>query len=288
LRPLAPARDKIQFRPKKRLGQHFLINTQIISQIIDIARFRSSDRVLEIGPGKGALTLPLAARVDHLTAVEKDAFLARALKEKLSSAGMANVTVINEDILSFDIRSIISAPTEKVQLIGNLPYNITSPLLEKITECRDSIQRSVLMLQEEVARRIVASPGTKVYGSLSLLVQYYALPRLLMRVLRDHFRPRPKVDSAVLELDFGRPYHRRARDEEAFKGIVRGAFSHRRKKLINSLGYSSHQWNRDILLGAMEKCAVDPGMRAENLSMDDFLCLTEALAGKSLDIRFRR
>jgi 16S rRNA (adenine1518-N6/adenine1519-N6)-dimethyltransferase len=279
LRPLSPERYKIRFRPKKRLGQHFLINAKIISQIIDLARFQSSDRVLEIGPGKGALTFPLAAMVKHLTAVEKDATLAQGLEEKLSSAGMANVTVVNEDILSFDLQQMISAPNQKVQLIGNLPYNITSPLLEKIMECRDIIQRAVLMLQEEVARRIVALPGTKTYGSLSLLVQYYARPRLLMGVPKEHFRPRPKVDSAILEFDFGRPYHKRASDDEVFKRVVKGAFSHRRKKIINSLSHGSHQWNRDMLLAAMNRCAIDPGIRAEHLSMDDFLCLTEVLTG---------
>lgn len=278
--PIAPVNAKIRFRPKKRLGQHFLINPKIISQIIDLARFQSSDRVLEIGSGKGALTLPLAPLVTHVVAVEKDEYLAQGLEEKLSRAGIANVTVVNEDILSFDFHRIISASTKKVQLIGNLPYNITSPLLEKLMGHTDIIKRAVLMLQEEVARRIIASPGTKTYGALTLMVQYYARPRLLMGVSKEHFRPRPKVDSAIVEFDFGQPYHRRACNDEAFKGVVRGAFSHRRKKLINSLGHSFHQWNRDMLLEAMNRCAIEPGIRAENLSMDDFLCLTEALTGK--------
>ncbi|MCP4669282.1 MAG: methyltransferase domain-containing protein, partial [Deltaproteobacteria bacterium] len=149
-----------RFRPKKRLGQHFLTANWAIHDIIALARFRASDVVLEIGPGKGALTLPLARSVSHVVAVEKDTSLINLLKKKLRGSGITNVTLVNEDILRWDFNHIKALSTEKIQVIGNLPYNISSPFLEKLIENRKLVGRAVLMFQLEVAKRIAASPGT--------------------------------------------------------------------------------------------------------------------------------
>jgi 16S rRNA (adenine1518-N6/adenine1519-N6)-dimethyltransferase len=277
LTPTRSIKRRPGFRPRKRLGQHFLVDSEIVRQIIARAGFQMSDRVLEIGPGLGALTLPLAQSVDHIVAVEKDAHLAALLKKKLTRTGIANVTVVNHDILTFDMPDMRGNSSERLRIIGNLPYNISSPLLEKLTENRHLIARAVLMFQLEVAKRIIAPPGGKTYGAMTLMVQYHARPTVLLEVSRHAFRPRPKVDSMVLALDFERPYPERALHEDDFKKVVRGAFAHRRKTILNSLEGFSPSWSREVLSAAMKKCHIDPGTRAETLNMSDFLCLASVL-----------
>lgn len=266
-----------RFSPKKSLGQHFLVDPWFIHALISNAAFQTSDLILEIGPGLGALTIPIARSVRHVVAVEKDEALIDLLNDKLSRAGITNVTLINEDILTFDINGIKEPSSSKIQVIGNLPYNISSPFLEKLLENRNLIRKAVLMFQSEVARRLSASPGTKAYGALSVLVQYYALTTVLLEVPRGAFYPRPRVDSTVLELDFEQPYPRRAEHEDSFRKVVKGAFVHRRKTLINSLKGLYPSWDRDTLLQGMRNCGIDPGRRAETLHMDEFLCLSSVL-----------
>jgi len=268
------------FRAKKRLGQHFLVEPEIINKIIGLAGFQSSDLVLEIGPGQGALTLPLARTVGHVVAVEKDAQLVNALQKRLNRAGITNVTLINHDILKWDFREIRPPLSARLLVIGNLPYNISSPVLEKLIKNRELIRRAVLMFQLEVAKRLTASPGGKAYGAMTLLVKYHAHPRPLLEVSKDAFNPKPKVDSMVIELDFEKPYPRLLLNNEGnFKKIVKGAFAHRRKTMVNSLKGMSTSLDRETLFEVMKRCRIDPGRRAETLDMDDFLCLTAALAG---------
>ena len=264
-------------RPRKSLGQHFLNDPGIINKIISRARFLESDFVLEIGPGRGALTLPLARAVGHVAAVEKDTELIRFLDKKLQRAGISNVTLVNHDILLWDFNEIKAFCTGKIKVIGNLPYNISSPLLEKIIENRELISRAVLMFQSEVARRLTASPGGKAYGAMTLLVRYHAFLKVLLEVPRHAFYPKPKVDSTVLWLDFERPYPRSACREEYFRKVVKGAFAHRRKTLLNSMSTSDSFGNREILVSAFEKCGIDSGRRAETLDMEEFLCLADVL-----------
>lgn len=178
-----------RFRPKKRLGQHFLVDPKIVNKIISHAGFQAPDYVLEIGPGKGALTFPLARSVGHVVAVEKDAYLTSLLKDKLYKTGIKNVTLINHDILTFDFYEIWSSFSTKPQIIGNLPYNISSPFLEKLIENRNLVDRAILMFQVEVAKRITAPPGGKIYGALTLLIQYYAQSTVLFEVPREAFFP---------------------------------------------------------------------------------------------------
>ena len=266
-----------KFRPKKRLAQHFLVDPKVIHKILMRAGFRNSDWVLEIGPGRGALTLPLARSVQHIVAVEKDARLVHFLQERLDLAGITNVTVINHDILEWDFREIELPATTKIKVAGNLPYNISSPVLEKLIESKHILSKAILMFQLELAKRLTASPGRKSYGAMTLAVQYHAQPRILLQVSKDAFRPKPKVDSMVLALDFDRPYPTRALNEENFKKVLKGAFAHRRKTILNSLKADPECWDRDILLESMEKCGIDPARRAETLTMDEFLCFSAAL-----------
>jgi len=264
---------------KKRLGQHFLVDPEIIHRIVALAGFQDSDRVLEIGPGQGALTLPLARTVGHVVAVEKDAHLVHALQTRLNRAGITNVTLINHDILTWDFCNLRSPSSARILVIGNLPYNISSPVLEKLIENRELIRRAVLMFQLEVAKRLTASPGGKAYGAMTLWVKYHAHSRPLFEVSKDAFNPKPKVNSMVIELDFERPHPGRLfNNERYFKKIVKGAFAHRRKTMVNSLKGMSPTLDREILLEVMKKCGIDPGRRAETLDIDEFLCLTSAFA----------
>ena len=269
-----------RLRPSKKLGQHFLIDRNIIDKIITIAGFRASDPVLEIGPGTGALTLPLSKVVDHIVAVEKDAFLIELLKERLYEEGITNVTLINHDILRWDFHEAIPPSSTKIQVIGNLPYNISTPFLEKLIKNRGLLARAVLMFQLEVAERLTALPGGKAYGAMTLLVRYHALANTLLKVKKESFYPRPTVNSMVLSLDFKRPYPTGEVREDIFKTVVKGAFSHRRKMLFNSLKRSSSVWDTKTLLKVMGKCGIDPKRRAETLDMDEFLCLTSGLSSE--------
>lgn len=264
-------------RPRKRLGQHFLVDPSLGHRIVEAAGFDPGDPVLEIGPGKGALTFPLARKGVRLVAVEKDALLCKDLAERLARAGHDNVRLVNEDILTFDFRKVTRPGGGKVGVIGNLPYNISTPLLERLTECRDMIGRSVLMFQREVGERLTASPGGKAYGAMTVLVRYHAAVRPLIRVPPTAFRPRPKVESMLLELDFERPYPRRAEPYEAFRRTVKAAFSHRRKTLVNSMRDFDPARSREELESALQRCGIDLKARAETLAMDDFLCLAAAL-----------
>jgi len=272
-----PLKSVPGFRPKKRLGQHFLLDPGVIHKIIARAGFHVSDLVLEIGPGQGALTLPLARSVGHVVAVEKDARLVSLLKKKLSQAGITNVTLVNHDILEWDFHETEARSSTKIKVIGNLPYNISSPFLEKLVENRTSVDRAILMFQLEIAKRLTSPPGEKTYGAMTVLIRYYAHATSLLGVPKSAFFPRPKVDSMVLELDFERPYNKRAVNEASFKEVVKGAFAHRRKTLFNSLKDSFPFIDREGLMEGINKCGIDPGRRAETLDMDEFVCLTSAL-----------
>jgi 16S rRNA (adenine1518-N6/adenine1519-N6)-dimethyltransferase len=268
----------LAFRPQKSLAQHFLTNRKAIYKIVHRSGFGLSDVVLEIGPGKGAITLPLARGVSHVFAVEKDPQLFALLGEKISQAGISNITLIHGDILKLDLDPIFTPHQDKIQVIGNLPYNISSPCLELLVARRSRIGRAVLMFQRELASRLAAAPGGKTYGAMTVLVGYYARVTPLIQVPKEAFRPRPKVDSTVLELDFDRPFPRKAGDEEAFRKIVKGAFSHRRKTLINSLRSFFPALERERIQDVLIQCAIDPARRAEALDTDAYLCLADKLS----------
>ena len=270
-------RIKPGFRPKKALGQHFLVDQGIIEKIISNSGFQASDLVLEIGPGQGALTLPLARLAGQVIAIEKDAQLIPLLKRKLSREGITNVILINKDILKWDFREIGLSPSSKLKVIGNLPYNISTPFLEKLIENRGSVSRAVLMFQLEIAERLTASPGNRIYGALTVLVQYHAHATRLLAVSKNAFYPKPKVDSMVLELDFERHHPNSVVDEVSFRKVVKGAFAHRRKTLLNSLKDVYSFLDRELILEGLIKCGIDPVRRAETLNIDEFLCLASAL-----------
>jgi 16S rRNA (adenine1518-N6/adenine1519-N6)-dimethyltransferase len=265
------------FRPTKKLGQHFLRDPSIARQIILRAGFDPDSWIMEIGPGMGALTFPLAESVRHVMAVEKDPRLAELLRSRLLQRSITNVTLVNRDVLRFHFEEVAPSFGGNIQVIGNLPFNISSPFLEKLMNSRAIVTRAVLTFQAELGKRLIASPGNKQYGAMSVLAQYYARVSPLLEIPRKAFYPSPKVESMVVELDFTRPHPVRAQNEDVFRRVVKGAFSHRRKTLINSLRGAFPEWDRDDLLRALKNSRIDPGNRAEVLEINDFIRLSKVL-----------
>ncbi len=268
-------------RPSKRLGQHFLRDRRAVARIIAAASVGKEEKILEIGAGTGVLTIPLARAAEQVVAVEKDPRLVDHLRSKLARAGIDNVVLINEDILRLDLEPIWPAEASRLKVIGNLPYNISTPLLERLMANRHRLSRAVLMFQAELAKRLIGTPGTKAYGAMSVLVQYHACITPILKVPRTAFYPTPKVDSMVLELDFETSYPRKTENEENFRQIVKASFAHRRKTLLNSLRTSIPALSDHAIVNALKRCSMDPRQRAESYGIDDFLCLSAALQSLS-------
>ncbi len=265
-------------KPNKRLGQHFLVDRNIITKIIETAGLDKSDDVLEIGPGMGALTIPMAASVNRIVAVEKDSRLADYLSQRLEEMHIENVLIINNDILKTDITDLAYGSENKLKVVGNLPYNISSPFLEKLISNKKYFSRAFLMLQYEFARRLASDSGTRDYGALTVMTRYEANITELLRVSRDVFYPKPKVGSMVIAIDLETPHSVRAKDEKVFKLVVRGAFAQRRKTIKNSLKVISNHFEPDSISEALDICNIDPLRRAETISLDEFLCLSDILS----------
>ena len=264
-------------RPRKRLGQNFLEDHALVQQIIAQAGFKKKDVVIEIGPGLGALTIPALPHIYHLVAIEKDPLLITILKERLSLQEKAKITFISEDALKFDFKGIYDTFHQKMRIIGNLPYNISSPFLEKLIINRMYIKNATLMFQYEFAKRLAAKPRDKEYGALSVICQHYAAISPLIRVKRDAFYPKPKVDSMVVEIDFEKPYPLQAENEMMFRKTVKAAFSCRRKTILNSLEKGMMPVSREMLKKALKECLIDSTRRAETIPLDDYLHLSSIL-----------
>jgi 16S rRNA (adenine1518-N6/adenine1519-N6)-dimethyltransferase len=257
----------VSVAPKKQLGQHFLVDENILGVIGRLAELDADDVVLEIGPGLGVLTRYLAARIAHVHAVELDRSLKPKLREALAES--PNVELRFADALRLDPATLDPKPTK---LVANLPYNIATPIVAESLDGLPSVRHWTVMVQREVADRFFASPGTKAYGAVSVLVQLAADRTGFHPVARTVFRPRPNVDSALVAFrriglpeDFGR-----------IKRVVGGAFAHRRKTLPNSLELSGLA-SRDEAAAALEQIGREPGVRAEALEPQEFVELARAL-----------
>jgi 16S rRNA (adenine1518-N6/adenine1519-N6)-dimethyltransferase len=265
-------------QPRKSLGQHFLDDPRAIEEIISRGRLEAADVAVEIGPGLGALTTPILSRIHHLVAIEKDPLLIKLLRERLPPQHREKITFISGDALELDFRQIFETFGKKVRIFGNLPYNISTPFLEHLIANRLYIRNAILMFQYEVARRLTASPNSREYGALSIALQYYAHIVPLVKIKKESFYPRPKVDSMVLAFDLERPHPLRAEHEERFLGIVRAAFRFRRKTLLNSLERALAPVTREIIARALERSSIDPNRRAETLSIDEYVRLSSSLS----------
>ena len=258
----------------KRLGQNFLIHGGTVEAIVETADICPGDRVLEIGPGIGTLTQGLAEAGASVTAVELDKKLPAVLAETLS--GYDRVRIVGGDILKTDIPALMGE--EPFKVVANLPYYITTPILLTLLERRLPITRIVTMVQREVAERMIALPGGRDYGALSVAVQYYTEPRLAIEVSPRCFLPPPAVESAVMDCVVRKTPPVEVEDEKHFFRVVRAAFGQRRKTIGNAL--KSLGLPRDILQGALSKAGIDPLRRGETLSLSEFAALAGTLTEK--------
>ena len=255
--------------PNKRLGQNFLIDPNIVRKIVALAELSPNDHVLEIGPGRGILTEALSCTAGRVTAIEVDSRLHAYLETK--QAELPNVELVCDDALAYPVENL---PMGTI-VVANLPYYISTPLLFRLLGQRGRFPRMVLMLQDEVADRLVAQPGGSDYGVLSVMTQYAADITKAFRVSAQCFRPRPDVASAVVWLGMKERTRLSPKEEVTLRALVKAAFAHRRKTLVNSLrdeGYELHP-----VIETLQRLEIALARRAETLSVEEFLQLALAL-----------
>jgi len=267
--------EKYGFSPLKRFGENYLIDKNIKDKIVREAGVSKSDTVLEIGPGLGALTIDLSETGAEVFAVEKDPKAFRIL-EGLVFEKYPNLHLFNDDILKFDLKKAVSS--KRIKILGNLPYYVTTPIIEYIIQNGSMIDSALVVMQKEVAGRLSAKPGSKDYGSISCFVQYYMLPEYLYTVKRTSFYPVPEVDSSLIRLLMRTEPPVKVRDEKIFFKIIRGSFNQRRKSIINSLSREAVlDTVKTDLAGILDRAGVDPSSRPEDLSLSDFASIANAV-----------
>ena len=277
---------KYGFNFQKKYGQNFLIDANILDKIIDAAEITKNDYVIEIGPGIGTMTQYLAEHARGVAAVEIDRNLIPILNETLS--GYENVTILNEDILKVDIDKLVQEKNSgrPVKIVANLPYYITTPIIMGLFESQVPLSSITIMVQKEVAERMQVGPGTKDYGALSLAVQYYARPEIMVKVSPACFMPRPNVGSAVIRLTRFEKPPVQVKSEKKLFSIIRAAFNQRRKTLANALANSSSlidekgnemKVEREDVCSVLEQMKLNPAVRGEKLTLDQFAQLCNLL-----------
>lgn len=256
-----------KFFPKKSFGQNFLTNLHVRDRILTACELKKEDIVLEIGPGKGVLTKEIVQAVDGVYAVEKDRQLVDYLRQNISSPSL---NIIQADFLKFALEEL----PDNLKLVGNLPYNIASPIIEKIITSRRKFRDVYIMLQLEHGLRVCASKGNKDYGSFSCFVQYYANPTILFKINNSSFYPKPKVQSCFVHITFPSAPKYQVQDEDLLFKVIRTAFQQRRKTIRNSL---SSLMPKNHLIQLLNDLKLKETFRAENLDLSDFVSITNYL-----------
>lgn len=272
--------NKYGFSFKKSLGQNFLIDPNILRNIVSHANLTKDSGAIEVGPGIGALTEHLARVAKKVVSFEIDQRLLPVLEDTLSPYD--NVKIVHSDILKADVAQVIEeemSGIEDIMVVANLPYYVTTPILMKLLNDRLPIRGFVVMMQKEVADRITARPGTKEYGSLSIAIQYYCTAEVAMVVPKTVFMPQPNVDSAVIRLIRHEQPPVEVIDEDFLFEVTRASFAQRRKTILNNLqsGLTEGKKNKEAILAALEKAGIDPSRRGETLTIEEFGCLADAL-----------
>lgn len=272
--------QKYEFKFSKSLGQNFLIDQNILDNIVDGANVSEGDCIIEVGPGIGSLTQNIAERADSVLAVEIDKTLIPILKETLGA--YPNVEVINEDVLKLDLHKLIEEkfPGRTVKVIANLPYYVTTPIIMKFLEEKVPVKSLTIMIQKEVADRMQAGPGTKDYGALSIAVQYYSNPKILLKVPPSVFIPQPKVESTVIRLDILDTPKVSVEREDLFFSLVKDAFGKRRKTLLNALSTGDLKLEKSLLREVLAASNIDENRRGETLTIEEYGVLANNLAKK--------
>lgn len=271
--------QKYHFNFQKKYGQNFLIDSNILENIIAAADINKEDCVLEIGPGIGTMTQYLCENAREVVAVEIDKKLIPILEQD-TLAAYDNITIINEDILKVDINTLVQEKNNgrPIKVVANLPYYITTPIIMGLFESHVPLESITIMVQKEVAERMQVGPGTKDYGALSLAVQYYAKPQVKLTVPANCFMPRPNVDSAVIKLTRHKEPPVRVSDEKLMFDIIRASFNQRRKTLVNGLNNAAGlNIKKEDVLSALEKMGLPPAIRGEALTLEQFALLTDQL-----------
>ena len=258
--------------PRKSLGQNFLRDKNVSRKIVEGLHLQPGDTIIEIGPGEGALTELLVEQAERLAVIEIDARAVELLRDRFGPS----LRIIHEDVLRVQIESLSQEFGGNIRILGNIPYNITSGVLFWLIDQRTAIVDATLMVQREVAQRLVARPGTKEYGILSVITQLYMPPRVLFRVSPGSFSPRPSVESAVVCFDARRPVPEHP--EGLLRVIVRGTFGKRRKTLMNGLRYLG------FTEGDLQECPIDLKRRPDDLTLEEFLQLARSLEGRPVQL----
>ncbi len=259
-------------RPRKRFGQHFLHDRHTLQRIVDAIAPRPEDHLIEIGPGRGALTFLLMQRLPRLTAIEVDRDLARYLRDEAARRD-GELQLINEDALKFDFSQLANEP-RSLRVVGNLPYNISTPLIFHLIEAIDSLRDLHFLLQKEVVDRLAAQPGSKAYGRLSVMTQYHCHAERLFDVPPGAFQPPPKVDSAVVRLIPHQSPPVTAVEPAHFQALVQQAFSQRRKTLRKSLKQLATRED-------FQHAGIDSSQRPEQLAVQEFVELSNGIIART-------
>lgn len=270
--------SKYSFAFQKKFGQNFLIDANIVENIVSSAGITKEDFVLEIGPGIGTMTQYLCEAAGQVVAVEIDKMLIPILEETLSDYD--NVEVINEDVLKVDIKKLADEKNggKPIKVVANLPYYITTPIIMGLFESGVPIESITIMVQKEVADRMQTGPGTKDYGALSLAVQYYAQAKVVLNVSASCFMPKPNVDSAVIKLVRHKEPAVDVKDDKLMFKIIRASFNQRRKTLVNGLKNSSElNFSKEQIVSAIEAIGKPETIRGEALTLEEFAMLSNEL-----------
>jgi len=279
---------KYNFKCKKRLGQNFLIDQNILQIIINSLKLNEEDCILEVGTGMGILTSTLSPLVRQVISIEKDKKLRPLLEESLSPYN--NVEVIFEDIMDVDLINFFEKNKKRgrkiEKIVGNLPYYISLPLIRKIIELNKYLKFAVFLVQKEVGERLMAKIGDKNYGIISLITQYYSQPQKVHTVSSKVFYPPPKVDSMIIRLDIYKKLPVQVSNKRLFLNIIRASFQQRRKILINSLfNYFRREIAKSEVENILNKIGIDKNRRGETLSMKEFAKLSKAMEEKLYSLR---
>lgn len=256
-------------RPKKRLGQNFLIDKGVAKRIVDAANLGPHDLVVEIGPGRGALTEGLAKKANRVIAVEIDKGLCQILRERFLESS-DNLRIVEGDILNFDFKGL-----SKVVVLGNLPYYITSPIIVHLLEHKHHLDTILVTVQKEFAQRLCAKSGTKLYSPITCLVQYHTDVSTIFKISRNAFLPRPEVDSCLVRFKILSTPRVSVKDEGIFFRIIRASFNKRRKTILNSLSYADDlAMNKNEWQNLFRRCKIESTRRAETLQLCEFALLS--------------
>lgn len=271
---------------KKSLGQNFIIDTNILKKMVAHSGIHKEAGVIEIGPGIGSLTEQLALSAKKVVALEIDQRLIPILQTELATYD--NVTIVNTDVLKTDIKSLISehfSAEDDIYIVANLPYYVTTPILMHVLERNDRLKKITVMMQKEVAERIVAKPNTKAYGSLSIAIQYYSKPKIVMDVPKTVFIPQPNVTSSILTLEMRQTPPVEIADEAQFFDLVQACFAHRRKTIRNNLtAYVKGKDDKEKVAHILLRANIDEKRRAESLTIKEFAALFSIIKEENIQL----